>query len=65
MSMVFANNSIQTVNSDQEEYFYHLEQASQFLEYALQAEEDVKQAMTHFNRHNAWLKEHSNETFMG
>jgi hypothetical protein len=42
-----------------EDYAYHLEQASQFLQYAEQSQQAMADAMEHFHRHNDWLKNHS------
>jgi hypothetical protein len=58
--MSFIEHSINTPHSIQEDYSYHLEQASHFLEYAKKAQEEVKTYMEHFYRHNAWLKQHTN-----
>lgn len=62
--MSLPEHSIITSNSNLEEYSYHLEQASQFLQYAEQAQHCMEHAMEHFHRHNAWLKEHATKSFI-
>lgn len=58
--MSLAEHSTTTSHSIQEDYSYHLEQASHFLSYAEQSQHAMEDAMEHFHRHNAWLKQYSN-----
>lgn len=57
-------HSIHLPHSIQENYDYHLEQASQFLEYAEEAHQALEHAMQHFHRHNDWLKQHASKNFI-
>lgn len=62
--MSLVEHSTTSLNYILEEYSYHLEQASHFLQYAEQAQQAMEDAMEHFHRHNAWLKEHASKSFI-
>jgi hypothetical protein len=62
--MSLAQHSTNSPHYNLEEYSYHLEQASHYLQYAEQAQEALEEAMNHFRRHNAWLKQHASKNFI-